>query len=75
MPDAAPSPEESKPIDEPPPKQAELKEEVTVKGGRRRGRRQVMKKKTVKDDEGYLGKIVHCLRIVTTANWLVLSDC
>lgn len=61
MPDAAPSPEESKPIDEPPrPKQAELKEEVTVKGGRRRGRRQVMKKKTVKDDEGYLGKIIRC---------------
>lgn len=31
-------------------------ESVTVEGGRRRGRRRVMKKKTVKDDEGYLGK-------------------
>ncbi|PNS18835.1 DNA polymerase delta subunit 3 [Sphaceloma murrayae] len=28
--------------------------EVTVENGRRRGRRRVMKKKTVKDDEGYL---------------------
>jgi hypothetical protein len=37
------------------PKPAELKEEVTVQGGRRRGKRQVMKKKTVKDEEGYLG--------------------
>ncbi|KAI9724120.1 MAG: hypothetical protein M1812_000839 [Candelaria pacifica] len=27
---------------------------VTVSGGRRRGKRRVMKKKTVKDDEGYL---------------------
>jgi len=27
---------------------------VTVQGGRRRGRRQVKKKKTVKDEEGYL---------------------
>ncbi|KAH7355229.1 DNA polymerase subunit Cdc27 [Rhexocercosporidium sp. MPI-PUGE-AT-0058] len=27
---------------------------ITVSGGRRRGRRRVMKKKTVKDDEGYL---------------------
>ena len=27
-------------------------------GGRRRGRRRVMRKKTIKDEEGYLGK--HC---------------
>jgi DNA polymerase delta subunit 3 len=32
------------------------KETVTVENGRRRGRRRVMKKKTVKDEEGYLGK-------------------
>lgn len=50
--------EEPVTIEQPPPpsKPAELKEEVTVHGGRRRGKRQVMKKKTVKDDEGYLGK-------------------
>jgi DNA polymerase delta subunit 3 len=29
---------------------------VTVANGRRRGRRQVMKKKKVKDEDGYLGK-------------------
>lgn len=29
-------------------------ETVTVSNGRRRGRRRVMKKKTVKDEEGYL---------------------
>ena len=28
---------------------------VVVTGGRRRGRRKVMKKKTMKDEEGYLG--------------------
>lgn len=49
-----PTPEEQPPP--PPSKPVELKEEVTVQGGRRRGRRQVMKKRTVKDEEGYLGK-------------------
>jgi DNA polymerase delta subunit 3 len=34
----------------------EQKETMTVENGRRRGRRRVMKKKTVKDDEGYLGE-------------------
>jgi len=29
---------------------------VTVSGGRRRGKRRVMRKKTIKDEEGYLGK-------------------
>jgi DNA polymerase delta subunit 3 len=38
------------------PKEEEPKETVTVEDGRRRGRRRVMKKKTVKDEEGYLGK-------------------
>jgi len=33
---------------------------VTISGGRRRGKRRVMKKRTVKDDEGYLGKF-YCL--------------
>ena len=37
-------------------KQEEHKETMTVENGRRRGRRRVMKKKTVKDDEGYLGE-------------------
>ena len=37
-------------------KQEEPKETMTVENGRRRGRRRVMKKKTVKDDEGYLGE-------------------
>lgn len=57
MPDADEEPErEPSPVEQPPPpKPAELKEEVTIQGGRRRGKRQVMKKRTVKDDEGYLG--------------------
>ncbi|KAE8375849.1 DNA polymerase subunit Cdc27 [Aspergillus bertholletiae] len=54
MPDATEPLEESKPIDQPPPKKLELKEEITIQGGRRRGRRQVMKKQVRKDDEGYL---------------------
>lgn len=58
MPDADEEPErEPTPVEQPlPPKSAELKEEVTVQGGRRRGKRQVMKKRTIKDEEGYLGK-------------------
>jgi DNA polymerase delta subunit 3 len=36
-------------------KPEEPKETVTVENGRRRGRRRVTKKKTVKDEEGYLG--------------------
>ena len=31
--------------------------QATIPGGRRRGRRKVMKKKTLKDDEGYLGSL------------------
>lgn len=58
MPDADEEPvREPTPVEQPPPsKPVELKEEVTVQGGRRRGKRQVMKKKTLKDEEGYLGK-------------------
>lgn len=37
-------------------KAEEPKEEVNVENGRRRGRRRVIKKKTVKDEDGYLGK-------------------
>ncbi|KAJ5894694.1 hypothetical protein N7495_006385 [Penicillium taxi] len=56
MPDADEEPErEPTPMEQlPPPKPVELKEEISVQGGRRRGRRQVMKKRTVKDEEGYL---------------------
>ncbi|KAK0512148.1 hypothetical protein JMJ35_005276 [Cladonia borealis] len=42
----------SEPI--PTPKEASPQPAVTVSGGRRRGRRKVMKKKTIKDEEGYL---------------------
>lgn len=53
--------EEGSPIDEK-PKEEEKQETVTVQGGRRRGRRRVMKKRTMKDDEGYLGMFVAELR-------------
>ena len=64
MPDATETPIESaaeesqqtEPQKEPEP---EPKETVTVQGGRRRGKRKIMKKKTVKDEEGYLGKSLH----------------
>lgn len=49
--------EASKAVDKPLDKE-EPKEHVTVVGGRRRGRRQVSKKKTIKDDEGYLGMCI-----------------
>lgn len=38
------------------PKAEESEPTVTVENGRRRGRRRVIKKKTVKDEEGYLGE-------------------
>lgn len=47
---------ESAPIDNIKSRQEPLPEpQVVVSGGRRRGRRKIMKKKTLKDDEGYLG--------------------
>lgn len=43
-------------IDAPSTKKAASPEPTVVStGGRRRGRRKVMKKKTIKDEEGYLG--------------------
>ncbi|KAL4903241.1 DNA polymerase subunit Cdc27 [Aspergillus multicolor] len=54
MPDVTEPPVAPETIDKPPPKQEDLKVEATVKGGRRRGRRQVMKKAVKKDSEGYL---------------------
>ena len=39
--------------------------QIVVSGGRRRGRRRTLKKKTVKDEEGYLGNegcnLITCL--------------
>ncbi|KAL4871133.1 hypothetical protein BDV12DRAFT_164826 [Aspergillus spectabilis] len=52
--DATLSEEPTPTIDQPPPKQEDLKVQATVQGGRRRGRRQVMKKAVKKDSEGYL---------------------
>lgn len=54
----APTPtlESQNPIDKSEVQQEiEPKEDVTIENGRRRGRRRVMRKKTVKDEEGYLG--------------------
>lgn len=63
--------EEIKEIEEPEvvEKEASVEKEVppTVDGGRRRGRRRVMKKKTVKDEEGYLGKyyvLITCVLLI-----------
>ena len=48
--------QESAPIDNIAPQQVPSPEPHTmVSGVRRRGRRKIMKKKTLKDDEGYLG--------------------
>jgi DNA polymerase delta subunit 3 len=53
--EAAPEPvDESSALDK--PKEPERKEEVTVTNGRRKGRRKVMKKRTYKDEDGYLGR-------------------
>jgi hypothetical protein len=63
MPDA--TPEEEKDSQDAPldtvtsskPIESESQGSITVEGGRRRGRRRVMKKKKVKDEDGYLGKL------------------
>jgi DNA polymerase delta subunit 3 len=40
------------------PEEPEKKEEVSISNGRRRGRRKVMKKRTYKDEDGYLGEYI-----------------
>ena len=56
-------PNEEPPPEEPVPAQPGVKETaeevptVTISGGRRRGRRKVMKKKMIKDEDGYLGTL------------------
>ena len=69
MPDATETPEEPPTIDQP-IKEPELKEQVTVQAGRRRGRRQVMKKRTVKDEEGYLGMQTTLTSLMLTSTCL-----
>jgi len=69
--EAAQEDEEETTIDMLPAKKTEEpKEIVTVENGRCRGRRRVMKKKTVKDEDGYLGK--SCLALSSRA---VLMPC
>lgn len=53
---------EPEPEPEAKPEPEEPKHEVTVSNGRRRGKRKVMKKKTKKDEEGYLGEYSFCVR-------------
>lgn len=48
------------------PKEEEPKETVTVENGRRRGKRRIMKKKKVKDEEGYLGMSCCTCAFLTT---------
>ncbi|KAF2708781.1 hypothetical protein K504DRAFT_288921 [Pleomassaria siparia CBS 279.74] len=57
MPDAPLAEEDDSqdaPLDKAPSKPTETEPIVTVQGGRRRGRRKVMKKKTIKNEDGYL---------------------
>jgi DNA polymerase delta subunit 3 len=61
MPDAPTEEEKDSqdaPIDKEAPSQpSEAEATVTVQGGRRRGKRRVMKKKKVQDEDGYLGML------------------
>ena len=47
--------QQSEPVDASLSQKESSTEPPIVNGGRRRGRRKVMKKKTIKDEEGYLG--------------------
>lgn len=56
--------QESESIDAPiSQKEASPEPLAAVSGGRRRGRRKVMKRKTIKDDEGFLGPPIPCTSI------------
>lgn len=57
--DAAQDDDEDEPekVASPKEEKAEPKEYVEISGGRRRGKRRVMKKKTMRDEEGYLGTL------------------
>ena len=58
------------PLDKVTPKEpTENEATVTIQGGRRRGRRRVMKKKTVKNEDGYLGGFYYCLHFNDTNLW------
>lgn len=63
-------PEDDAPIDKEVAKapEPEPEPEPTVAGGRRRAKRKVMKKKTVKDEEGYLGTFSRCDLFVPSAD-------
>ena len=73
--DDAPAETEEEPTSAPLDKQPQPREidepeaAVTVTGGRRRGRRRVTKKKTVKDEEGYLGNYLLSYVNVFLAFW------
>lgn len=62
------TPKESEAEESQATQQEEPKETVTVENGRRRGRRRVMKKKTVKDEEGYLGESLGLQSVQTAEN-------
>jgi DNA polymerase delta subunit 3 len=64
-PEKAPTPEEE-PIEEPAPEpeKEEPSEVVTISNGRRRGKRRIMRKKQVMDEQGYLGTFNFCEPLV-----------
>jgi DNA polymerase delta subunit 3 len=55
VPSPVPEPEEEETVLEKVKEEEEPEPVVTISGGRRRGKRRVMKKKTIQDSEGYLG--------------------
>lgn len=61
IPSAEVKEEADKEIKEPEAEPEATTKPAPVSDGRRRGRRRVMKKKTIEDDEGYLGKCYFCL--------------
>lgn len=59
--EAESQPEETPVADADTPEPSQGEATVTVENGRRRGKRRVMKKKKVKDEDGYLGKPMHTI--------------
>lgn len=58
-------------VEEPKKKEKETKEYVVVENGRRRGKRRVMKRKTTRDAEGYIGMFISPFRF----NAQILTNC
>ncbi len=62
-------------VQEAPPAKDEPKEIISASSdGRKRGKRRVMKKKQIMDDQGYLGKFISSVPMPAAVPWVGYED-